>query len=120
MTRITQLNDAELEETFSRASGPGGQNVNKVSTRVTIRHLPTNITVTAQDFRSQAANRQLARSRLLAALQAREREAQAAARHAREKLRRQRAPRPAGAKERILAAKHHRSRVKAQRTRIED
>src|SRR5260370_25011889 len=94
MKPITHLNEAELEETFSRSGGPGGQNVNKVSTRVTLRHLPTNLTVTVQDSRSQAANRQLARERMLAALQAREREAEAAARQRREKVRPQHSPPP--------------------------
>jgi protein subunit release factor B len=120
MSRITQLNEAELEEIFSRSGGPGGQNVNKVSTRVTLRHIPTGITVNVQDSRSQAMNRQLARERLLAALQARELEAQAAARNAREKIRRQNAPRPQGVKNRILKAKQHRSHLKANRRVKED
>ncbi|MDB6112212.1 MAG: peptide chain release factor [Pedosphaera sp.] len=120
MSKITQLNEAELEEVFSRSGGPGGQNVNKVSTRVTLRHLPTNLTVTVQDSRSQAANRQLARERMLLALQTREREAEAAARHRREKLRRQHAPRPRGAKVRILEAKHRRSRLKQGRRQLDD
>src|ERR1700756_1116164 len=98
MKPITLLNEAELGETFSRASGPGGQNVNKVSTRVTLRHLPTNISVTVQDSRSQSMNRQLARERLLAALQERERQATADARHKREQFRRQTAKRPRAAK----------------------
>ncbi len=115
MKPITTLNEAELEETFSRASGPGGQNVNKVSTRVTLRHLPTNVSVNVQDSRSQGMNRQLARERLLAALQQREREAVDAARQSREKLRRQNAKRPRAARERMLAAKHHRSRTKQAR-----
>src|ERR1700722_8017693 len=120
MRPIKTLNEAELEETFSRASGPGGQNVNKVSTRVTLRHLPTNITVTVQDSRSQAMNRQLARERLLAELQKRERQATAAAVHKREQLRRQNAKRPRGVKERMLANKHHRSSVKKERRFRED
>ena len=120
MSRITQLNEAELDEVFTRSGGPGGQNVNKVSTRVTLRHIPTGITVNVQDSRSQAVNRQLARERLRAALQAREREARDAARGAREKLRRQNAPRPQGLKARILQAKHHRSRLKASRRQKED
>jgi protein subunit release factor B len=120
MKPITHLNEAELEESFTRSSGPGGQNVNKVSTRVTLRHRPTNITVTVQDSRSQATNRQLARARLLAALQQRERQARDAARHDREKLRRQNAKRPRAAKERILEAKHHRSRIKKERRVVAD
>jgi peptide chain release factor len=115
MNPITALNEAELEETFSRSAGPGGQNVNKVSTRVTLRHLPTNISVSVQDSRSQAMNRQIARERLLAALQQRERRAADAARQQREKLRRQNAKRPAGAKERMLATKRHRSLIKKER-----
>ncbi len=120
MKPISALNEAELEETFTRSSGPGGQNVNKVSTRVTLRHLPTNMTITVQDSRSQAGNRQLARERLLAALQAREREAAGAARQAREKLRRQTSKRPRAARERMLEAKPHRSRTKPDRKRRED
>ncbi|MDB6023692.1 MAG: peptide chain release factor [Pedosphaera sp.] len=115
MKPITSLNESELEEIFSRSSGPGGQNVNKVSTRVTLRHLPTNISVTVQDSRSQAMNRQLARERLLAALQQRERQAVASARHKREQLRRQTAKRPRAAKERMLAGKHHRAAIKKER-----
>ena len=115
MKAITHLEESELEEIFSRASGPGGQNVNKVSTRVMLRHVPTNITVTVQDSRSQSMNRALARERLLKALQEREREAQAAARHDREKLRRQNAKRPRGVKEKILESKRRRSQVKQDR-----
>ena len=120
MIKTTILNEAELEETFSRAGGPGGQNVNKVSTRVTVRHLPTGISVTVQDSRSQAMNRQLARERLLAALQDRERQAAAAVRHDREKNRRQNAKRPKALKERILETKHRRSVIKKERRRTDD
>ena len=42
----------DLEETFARSSGPGGQHVNKVSTAVTLRHLPSGTAVTVQDSRS--------------------------------------------------------------------
>jgi len=120
MNRITSLNESDLEETFSRASGPGGQNVNKVATRVTVRHLPTGLSVSAQDTRSQSMNRQLARERLLAELQKREREAAAAARHSREKLRRQNAPRPHGVKQRMMDQKHRRSVIKKERRRTDD
>ena len=59
----------DFEETFARSSGPGGQHVNKVSTAVTLRHGPTGKMVTAQDSRSQSANRQLAWTRLLDAIE---------------------------------------------------
>jgi protein subunit release factor B len=120
MKTLTHLNDAELEEVFSRSSGPGGQNVNKVSTRVTLRHIPTGISVTVQESRSQFMNRQIARARLLAALQQRESQAAAAAEHAREKLRRQNAKRPRGVKEKMLENKRRRSLVKKERRRMDD
>jgi protein subunit release factor B len=109
-----------LEETFARSGGPGGQNVNKVSTAVTLRHLPSGLSVTVQDSRSQAANRKIARERLRGLLERKERERQAAEKAQREKRRRQRSPRPRALKERILESKRRRSRTKKLRTRIED
>ena len=59
------LRPDEFEEVFSRSSGPGGQNVNKVSTAVTLVHRPSGLSVTVQDTRSQYRNRQLAVNRLI-------------------------------------------------------
>ena len=113
------INEADLEEMFARSSGPGGQNVNKVSTAVTLRHVPSGISVTVQDSRSQAQNRKLARERLLDAIEAdrtRRRQAEIAKK---EKARRQKSPRPAGLKRRILESKRRRSEVKRRRGRVE-
>jgi protein subunit release factor B len=110
---------ADLEETFARSSGPGGQHVNKVSTAVTLRHWPSGINVTVQDSRSQAVNRKLARERLLDAIE-RAREARRAAKIAeREKARRQKSPRPAALKQKMLESKRKRGQLKKQRAKIE-
>ncbi len=84
--------ESELEEIFARSGGPGGQHVNKVSTAVTLRHLPSGLRVTVQDSRSQALNRQLARERLIRAMERRREDERAAERSRREKVRRQRSP----------------------------
>ena len=117
MKPITELNEAELEEVFGRSSGPGGQNVNKVSTKVMLRHLPTGTFVMVQDSRSQARNRELARIRLLEALNDRMRKAEEAAKNYRESERRRTRPRPPRIKRQILASKKHRGTIKKERSR---
>ena len=112
------VDEADFEETFARSSGPGGQNVNKVSTAVTLRYLPSSISVTVQDSRSQAVNRKLARERLLDAIEsARERERMAEIAN-REKERRRKSPRPVALKKKILESKRRRAELKKQRTKI--
>jgi protein subunit release factor B len=117
--RKLQINEADLEESFARSGGPGGQNVNKVSTAVTLRQVSTGISVTVQDSRSQAVNRKLARERLLDAIERIREEERTAEIAKREKERRRKSPRPVALKRKILQSKRRRGELKKQRAKIE-
>jgi len=99
------VNEAEIEETFVRSGGAGGQKVNKSSSCVMLLHRPTGLRVKSQTTRHQATNRFLARRLLLDKIE-RMRKGYVAAERARiEKVRRQKRNRSSRAKQRMLADK---------------
>ena len=112
------VREEDLEESFVRAGGKGGQNVNKVATCVVLVHRPSGLAVKCQEERSQAMNRERARS-LLADKIERQVQARAQADAARlAKLRRQKQRRSRATKEKILSDKRARASTKSRRGRV--
>src|ERR1700733_10180216 len=105
----------EVEERFVRGSGPGGQKINKTSSTVWLRHRPTGVEVRCQRERSQAANRQTAWTELLAKLAARARQQAADEVQARETQRRRTRQKSRGQKQKMVATKELKARIKARR-----
>lgn len=99
------LKDADFEESFIRSGGAGGQNVNKVSSCVVLRHRPTGLAVKCQRERSQALNRFLAKRQLVEMIERRVRGAESLRRQAAEKIRRQKRRRSRRAREKMLDQK---------------
>jgi peptide chain release factor len=117
LERMSELGirEDEIEESFTRSSGKGGQHVNKTSTAVVLTHLPTGIRVRCELERSQSVNRFRAREILLEKIEARQTEKKLARQAEAEKERRQKRKRPRGLKERILKAKSQQSEKKRLR-----
>jgi len=109
---------ADVEEKFVRGSGPGGQKINKTSSTVCLRHVPTGVEVRVQRERSQAANRELAWQELCEKLETALRDAEAARRAAVEKERRRKRPKSRAQKRRMVETKRQRRVAKDQRGRI--
>ncbi len=114
------IREEDLDETFVRSSGPGGQNVNKVSSCVVLVHRPTGVTVRCQRERSQVMNRFFARRLLAERLETMIRGRESAERKRIEKIRRQKRKRSKRAKEKMLHDKKMTARKKATRGRVAD
>ncbi|NBU69062.1 MAG: peptide chain release factor-like protein [Verrucomicrobia bacterium] len=110
-----KLQEGDLVEEFSRSGGRGGQNVQKVETRVVLRHLPTGIRVVAQEERTREANRLRARERLREALELRERRARLRAEAERSRERSRKAKRSRAVRKEMAEGKRRRAKIKAGR-----
>lgn len=109
------VHEEDLVEKFVRASGPGGQKVNKTSTAVHLKHLPSGIEVKAQTARSQSLNRYHARQRLADKLEEEIEGKKSAAQQQREKIRRQKRRRSRRAKAKMVTNKRIQGEKKRQR-----
>ena len=112
------VNEAEIEETFVRSGGAGGQKVNKSSSCVMLLHRPTGLRVKSQTTRHQAMNRFLARRLLLDKIERMRKGYVEAERAHIEKVRRQKRKRSSRAKRRMLADKARHSEKKRLRSAV--
>ena len=114
------VREEDIEEKFIRSQGPGGQNVNKVSTCVHLRHLLTGIEVKCQQERSQAQNRYRARQLLLKKIESAILGKLSEEQKRIEKIRRQKRRRSRRAKLKMLESKRRRAAKKFLRASVRE
>jgi protein subunit release factor B len=112
--------ESDIQETFVRSGGHGGQNVNKLATCVMLLHRPTQLQVKCQQTRQQGLNRYIARRLLLDKIEQLQTGKVATEQAQIEKIRRQKRKRSRRAKERMLADKARHSEKKAFRNAAGD
>jgi len=118
LMRKAKIFEKDIKEDFIRSSGPGGQNVNKVSTCVKLYHVPTGIQVKCQKERTQVMNRYLARELLLRKIEKINKLQQQEKQQALAKKKRQNRKRSRALKEKILEGKKRQSEKKVLRKKV--
>jgi len=114
------VREEDIIESFIRSSGPGGQNINKTSTCVYLKHLPTGIEVKCQRQRSQLLNRSLARHILLSKIGQKIRQDNLQKQSLKAKIMRRLRKKPKGLKMRILEEKRRHAEKKFKRRKIRE
>jgi peptide chain release factor len=112
------IRESELDEHFIKGSGPGGQKINKTSSCVYIKHLPTGTEVKCQAGRSQALNRFLARRELCEILEQEILGKKSATQQAQEKIRRQKRRKSRRQRDKMVQDKFARASIKSGRKRV--
>lgn len=107
--------EKDIEESFIRSGGRGGQNVNKVATCVYLKHIPTGVEVKCQKARTQGLNRYYARVLLFEKIERSIKGKESEEEQLAEKIRRQKRKRSKRAKEKMLEGKKLQSAKKAGR-----
>lgn len=109
------IREEDLVEKFILGSGSGGQKINKTSSCVWLKHIPSGIMIKCQKERSREMNRYIARKRLCEKLDVALHQEKSAREQLIAKIRRQKRRRSKKAKEKMLKNKKHRSRQKNSR-----
>jgi protein subunit release factor B len=114
------VREEDIVESFIRSSGPGGQNVNKTSTCVYLKHLPTGLEVKCQRQRSQLLNRSLARHILLSKIEHKIRQDNLQKQSFKAKVMRRNRQKPKSIKIKILEGKRRQGQKKLGRRKINE